>query len=61
MTTNMNSKFGLPWKKDPRLLHEIYLKADVLLLANVLKTFRNTCFKNYKLDPAHFYIAPGLA
>ena len=26
-----------------------------------LKTFRETCLNTYKLDPAHFYTAPGLA
>ena len=33
----------------------------MVLLANVLEAFRDTCLKHYKLDPAHFYTSPGLA
>ena len=32
-----------------------------LLLANVFVNFRNMCLKIYKLDPAKFLSAPGLA
>ena len=41
--------------------HDLYLRTDVVLLANVFKCFRRVCLENYGLDPPHFYTAPGLA
>ena len=41
--------------------HNLYFKRDAILLANVFETFRKVCLDNYELDPAHFYMAPGLA
>ena len=41
--------------------HNLYNQVDVLLLADVFENFRNICIKNYKLDPAHYYTALGLA
>ena len=50
--------------------HDLYLRMDVVLLANVFEAFRDTCLKHYKLDPVrrkfspdpvHFYTSPGLA
>ena len=40
--------------------HDLYLRTDVVLLANVYEAFRD-CLRHYKLDPVHFYTSPGLA
>ena len=47
--------------KTIRDYHDLYLKSDVLLLADVFENFRLTCVKHYNLDPAHYYTSPGLA
>ena len=47
--------------KTIRDYHDLYLKSDVLLLADVLENFRKTCLCHYSLDPVHYYTSPGLA
>ena len=53
------------WKafniKTMREYHDLYLKSDVLLLADVFETFRDVCLKNYQLDPCWYFTAPGLS
>ena len=41
--------------------HDLYLKTDLILLANMFEAFRDTCLEYYQLDPVHFYTSPGLA
>lgn len=41
--------------------HDLYLKCDVLLLADIFETFRNNSLTNYKLDPCYYLTSPGLA
>ena len=41
--------------------HDLYLKSDVLLLADVFENFRNIYQEYYQLDPGHFYTSPGLS
>ena len=41
--------------------HDLYLKTDVLLLANVFEKFINTCLNYYVLDPCHCFNSPGFS
>ena len=44
-----------------RKYHNTYLTSDVLLLADVFENFRETCIKNYDLDPLWYHTSASLA
>ena len=41
--------------------HNLYLKTDVSLLANVFKKFIEHCLDYYGLDLCHYFSSPGLS
>jgi hypothetical protein len=40
--------------------HDLYLKSDVVLLADVFENFRDLSLKTYELDPAQYVTTPSL-
>lgn len=44
-----------------REYHDLYLRTDVLLLADVFKEFRKKMLEYYELDPCLYYTAPGMS
>ena len=44
-----------------RQYHDLYLKGDVLLLADFFEKFRTLCLTSYGLDAVHYHSAPGMA
>ena len=41
--------------------HDLYLKSDVLLVADIFENFREICLDIYGLDPAHYVSSPCLS
>ena len=55
---NVWKNFEMKTMKDD---HDLYLKCDVLLLADVFEKFRSNSFKNYGLYRNHYLSAPCLS
>ena len=47
--------------KNQREYHDLYVKSNTLLLADIFENFRGKCIEIYKLDPTHFVSVPELA
>src|SRR5690349_17920157 len=41
--------------------HDIYLKTDILILADAFEAFQKASYEAFKLDLANYLTAPGLA
>ena len=41
--------------------HDLYLRTDVLVLADVFEKFINTCLEYYREDPCHYLSSPELS
>ena len=55
---------GQVWKtfrmRSMREYHDLYLKTDALLLADVFENLRNMALEHFKVDPCHYVTAPGM-
>ena len=55
---NVWNKFKM---KGMKYYHYLYLKCDILLLANMFEKYRMNISKNYRLHSSHYLSAPGLS
>ena len=58
---NMEDIDDIDYRHGNNVFNKFKLQSDTLLLADVFENFRDMCFKEYELDPAHFLSLPGLA
>ena len=57
--THRQKEFGKIFKLGN--YNDLYVESNTLLPADVFENFQNICLLIYKLDPARFLFAPGLA
>ncbi|GFU77169.1 uncharacterized protein TNCV_1078851 [Trichonephila clavipes] len=61
-TMNTLKQYGRPSiLKNLGEYSNLYVKTDVLILADVMEHFRDVCMDTYNLDPAWYFSAPGLS
>ena len=41
--------------------HDLYLKTEVLLLADLFEKFISTCLEYFRLDPCHYFSSHGFS
>ena len=63
MNISMKKIICILWKFGITLgdYHDLYLKTDVLLLADAFQNFINRLLEFYKLDPSYYFSSPGLS
>ena len=49
------------WNENEKHFHNLYLKCNVLLLADAFEKFRNNSIKNNGLCPSNYLNAPALS
>ena len=47
--------------KTMKFYHDLYLKCEVLLIADVFEKFRSNTLKSYELCPSHYLSTLGLS
>ena len=60
-TISMLKKYSKDKLKNTGKYHDLYLRSNVLLLADIFENFRSMCLEIYELDPAKCISAPRLA
>ena len=62
LITNMQKKVFREFKANNLGdYHDLYVKSNTLLFADIFENFRNICLEIYDLDPVFFLSLPGFA
>ena len=65
VSLSQNGLFNTTWKKfemkTMKEYHSLYLKCEILLIADIFKKFGNNSLKKYGLYPSHYLSASGLS